>query len=416
VAVSPDGARLRSLDGVRGLAAVVVVLYHAYLLAQPHLYAASGDGRAHPGNLDWWLYLSPVSILTSGEQAVLVFFMLSGIVLTLPVIRATSFNWVAYYPRRVLRLYLPVVVSVALAAAFLLAVPRTATPMPSWQWDQNAHSFGLLPAVTAAALVNPAPQINGPLWSLSWEMAFSVALPLFVLLAAWTRRWWLVLLAAAVLASDVGSAADFSPLHYLPVFLIGVLAALHIERIAGAARRLDASPRRRLIWSALLAASILFITAFKALPTLLPDRLAWVTTAAGGLVVVGCMGLVFLAMGSSGAVRVLESRPVQRLGALSFSLYLVHVPLMLATAYLLGWDRWWLAILVAVPLSFLLATAFMTLVERPAHALSKRSGRLVEAWRPSNRQPRADDDARQALPSSTAAVVPDAAVVDGVES
>ncbi|KQM81432.1 hypothetical protein ASE68_16855 [Agromyces sp. Leaf222] len=365
---------------MRGLASVVVLLWHAFLIAQPHLADGLHEGGAAPGTPYWWLVDSPLSILIAGEQAVLVFFLLSGIVLTLPVIRTPRYNWVAYYPRRILRLYLPVVVSVVLAAILLIVVPRAPTPIAAWQWTDNAHSFDPLGAVTAAALVNPRPAINGPLWSLTWEMAFSLALPLFVLIAVRVGRWWIAAVIGAVLLVDLGVVLDISPLKFLPVFLIGALAAVNIDGVMASARRLSDAPRHRMLWSSVLLASTLLMTAFKASSTLLAPEFAWVTTVLSGFVIVGCMGLVFVSMGSGAARRVLESRSVQWTGRLSFSLYLVHVPLMIAISYAFGWDLWWLAILVSVPLSFALAAAFTKLVEQPAHTLSKGVGRTVDRW------------------------------------
>ncbi len=75
--------RIRALDGLRGLAAVVVILHHV-LLVDNWFANALLTFEAQPSN-DWkaWVYYTPLHIFFAGTEAVLVFFMLSGIVDTL---------------------------------------------------------------------------------------------------------------------------------------------------------------------------------------------------------------------------------------------------------------------------------------------------------------------------------------------
>ena len=87
---SGSRGRIASLDGLRGLAAATVLFTHVLLAGIAfHAY----DARDAP--------------VWAGNVAVGVFFVLSGFVLTLPSTRRAE-NWVAYYPARLLRLYLPV--------------------------------------------------------------------------------------------------------------------------------------------------------------------------------------------------------------------------------------------------------------------------------------------------------------------
>src|SRR5690606_25572931 len=115
---APRGQRISSLDGLRGIAALVVLLYHLTLVARPFLET----GRT--SNAWWWITETPLKLLTAGTEAVLVFFVLSGFVVALPAFRA-GFNWVGMLTGRMLRLYLPVWASLALSVALLQLVPRT---------------------------------------------------------------------------------------------------------------------------------------------------------------------------------------------------------------------------------------------------------------------------------------------------
>lgn len=86
--------RLSSLDGLRGIAAVVVLIHHA-LLTLPQLADAyyDMDGLSEI-SLAWILTYTPLHVFWAGAEAVSLFFILSGIVLTLPVLRARGrFTW-----------------------------------------------------------------------------------------------------------------------------------------------------------------------------------------------------------------------------------------------------------------------------------------------------------------------------------
>lgn len=100
-----------------------------------------------------------------------------------------------------------------------------------------------------------------------------------------------------------------------------------------------------------------------------------------GLAGVGAIGVVVLAIGSPLARRVLETRWSQWLGRVSFSLYLVHVPVITALGYLLGERRWWLVILLALPASLLLSALFHRVVEVPTHRLARGVGRRMARLR-----------------------------------
>ncbi|MET0975864.1 MAG: hypothetical protein ABWX82_09370, partial [Leifsonia sp.] len=62
------------------------------------------------------------------------------------------------------------------------------------------------------------------------------------------------------------------------------------------------------------------------------------------------------------------------LGAISFSLYLVHVPVLIFASYALRALPQPVVLLVAVPCAFGIAIAFHRFVERPSHVWSRAVG------------------------------------------
>lgn len=348
---------------MRGIASLVVVVYHCSLIAMPHL----------DGTLVTWLTQSPAKIAFAGTEAVLVFFVLSGFVVALPVLRE-GFSWSRYYPTRVLRLYLPVWASLVLATALVALVPRDASTMPegSWMHDAQATTVTWGSFFDEAALATTSYDINNVLWSLRWELIFSLALPLFVGMALLLRRHALLAAAAACVLTVVGRIVDVEALVYLPVFLLGTLMAARIDDLLAWVRR----PRAAWFWPALTSVALaLLIASWLTRPIAAPGsvlgRSMW------GLAGVGASLIIICAMGWPGLRGMLERRVPQWLGRVSYSLYLIHVPLLATLAYLWGSEQWALVAAVGLPASMLLAAAFHRIAEAPAHRLARMVGSAV---------------------------------------
>ncbi|WP_194422161.1 acyltransferase family protein [Microbacterium abyssi] len=363
--------RISSLDGIRGWAALVVVTYHCSLIAMPHL----------DGTLAAWLTQSPSKLAFAGTEAVLVFFVLSGFVVALPVLR-DGFSWTRYYPTRVLRLYLPVWGSVVLATALIALLPRDAATMPEDSWMQNTQATRVTWGTffDEALLLTKSYDINNVLWSLRWELIFSLALPVFVGLALLLRRHAMIAAAVACALTVVGRIVDVEALVYLPVFMLGTLMAVRLDDLLAWVQR----PRRRAFWPCLTALALaLLIASWLARPVAAPGtvlgRTMW------GLAGVGAVLVIVAAMGWPRLRHLLEGRVSQWLGRTSYSLYLVHVPLLGTLAYLWGSDRWAMVAVVGIPASLLLAAAFHRFLEAPAHRLARYVGTVASERLPLTR-------------------------------
>ena len=92
------------------------------------------------------------------------------------------------------------------------------------------------------------------------------------------------------------------------------------------------------------------------------------------LVGVGAAGIILCAIGFVSFENFLNTRGSQFLGKISFSLYLIHVPIIATLAYALGDAQWWLVGIIGIPLSIGAATVFHRYVEVPSQRLAKRVG------------------------------------------
>ncbi|TFB71608.1 acyltransferase [Cryobacterium sp. Hz9] len=370
----PTG-RLTSLDGLRGVAALVVMFHHLYLVAVPSIVAAGGS---QPGSVYWWVSRTPLKILTAGSEAVLVFFVLSGLVVALPALRKSRYSWAGFLSGRIARIYLPVWASLAIGTALIWLLPRDlgAVTPGSWLATSNAASTTPASLLNQMSLTAASYGVNNVLWSLRWELAFSVLLPLFAAVAFLVRRRWLLALCVALALSLLGLVTNIDALRYLPVFFVGTLMAVRLDAIREWTRRRLQRPHARLWGIVLVVGSLLLLVAgWLAQPIAVPGTLPGRVFTQ--LAVCGAAGLVLAAVGVPFLRRALESRPSQWLGRVSFSLYLVHVPILASLSFLLGDDKWWLVALITIPLALLVAWGFYLAFERPSHRLARHTSQIV---------------------------------------
>jgi peptidoglycan/LPS O-acetylase OafA/YrhL len=215
---------------------------------------------------------------------------------------------------------------------------------------------------------------------------FSVLLPVVVVAAvAMKRRLWV----AGAVCFLVSSCAPLIPRDraqevflYLPMFGVGVALAAYETRFRESRWFED----RPWLAGAALFACLAGITARYPL-----DGLATLAGAGGNVAAVAsnavmlgsAAGLLVLALANRPFARALSRGPVLWLGQRSFSLYLVHEPIVVALAFafrLTGTPAWFVVLALVVSLS--VTAAFYRLVELPtiriAHRVASRPSVVEE--------------------------------------
>lgn len=353
-------SRYSGLDGLRGLAALVVLIHHCALVS-PQLSAAvdsNGTGSFEPWV--WWTTFTPLHLLWAGHEAVYTFFILSGFVLALPFLRDSPPSWATYYPKRLVRIYLPVWASLVIALLMAWTVPRTAGSELSY-WV-NLHDEP--PHVLADAfLLRGAGLLNSPLWSLQWEMLFSLLLPIYVIGARKLGSYGPPGLLGIFILMAVGNLMRSPLLVYMSMFGVGVLMAAQREVLERWGRKIGP-----LAWLSLIAASITLLCSRWLFPQL-PVAIAM--AALGGAL------LIFAFLAWQPAISLGNGSLVRWLGMRSFSLYLIHEPIVVSVTFALRSNNAFLVAMLALPLSLLVTEAFFRLMERPSHRLAQAAGRVI---------------------------------------
>lgn len=361
--------RLLALDGLRGIAAFVVVLHHLLLIAEP---VSAPSGEPPPLSVWWWLERTPFKLLTAGREAVIVFFVLSGLVVVLPALKRVDFSWPGLLASRFVRLFLPAWAAIAFASLLLLVVPRVPAQVTggSWLARQVPHDWRWQTLVGQWSLmIGGVPQDN-VLWTLRWELGFSLVLPAFVVVAALLQRWWLPTGAAAIGLCVAGTVSGIDALGYLPMFFLGTLVA---TRLLALERWSESRAARRFLAVLLPVSALVLISQFLLAP-IVPGGTDG-AHAVSGMELLGAVGVVVCAAGATGFRRFLEGRVPQFLGRISFSLYLVHLPVLATLAFLLGDWNWPAVGFIGVPLALLAGWGFYRLIEKPLHKVARRAKR-----------------------------------------
>ena len=366
-------ARLTELDALRGIAALLVLAHHALQLL-PRVDHPDIPGV---GFLRYTLTeLTPLRILETGRGAVLFFFVLSGYVLTRALLRNGSPGLAAFAAQRSLRLMLPVAASVLLSIClwWTLAVPALPT---SWE-DRSLYTWLESPTATQAvsnALLladSEAMRLNVVLWSLVHEWRLTLLLPLVLLFRS-----------------------------RVPLFLALVLCASWLGIMAGATENrvlLGLGPHGTIAATLYFAAGVgggaaLALWFGTEMPVL--SRNAWRAAAIGCValfgmasdlaIYAGAVLLIVLARQPGRFRAALRCGPFAWLGGISFSLYLVHVPVLVASVHLLhdAWPPPAIALVGSVA-AILVAALFLHLVEVPSRGLARWAERRLArpGWRP----------------------------------
>lgn len=171
--------KLKHLDGLRGLAAFVVVLSHFAVVFYPALYTANPRETRFVSQLDIIIAGTPLNVLYNGNFAVCIFFILSGYVLTYKFFRdkdPESLKSGAF--RRYCRLLVPVLFSNILVFALMklslfyniqVGNITKSTWWFSGAWTFKPGIFDVLKESFFGVFVLEQCEYNPVLWTMTYE-------------------------------------------------------------------------------------------------------------------------------------------------------------------------------------------------------------------------------------------------------
>jgi peptidoglycan/LPS O-acetylase OafA/YrhL len=315
----PASHRVLWLDGIRGAAALFVVLHHIWSMSWPSFPSNSG-----PAWLGWLLY---------GHMAVAIFIVVSGVSLALAPLRnggRLSGGVPRFLRRRAWRI-LP-----AYWAALILSVLITAVFLRP---ELGSGAIGKSLAVHGLLLQNLVGSVppNGAFWSIAIEWQIYFVFPLILLLGRRSSLLTAVLITmvavllaheAAGLGGPLEKIDGFTP-QFLALFALGAFAVW----LAGGDRAVKL--RRPLAALALVALGAFVLLAIAEGSEWVVAQFFWMDLLFG----LGVAALLALMHGGglAPARRVLASRLALFVGLFSYSIYLIHAPILaLLLKYVFG--------------------------------------------------------------------------------
>lgn len=359
-------SRYPEVDGLRGFACLAVVAHHCYF---------------YGGRYQWPFGLP--TLLSYGYLGVEIFFVLSGFCLANPMIkRAPGENrWGRYAlrrARRILPAYWAWVLILTLVSVLIARYPVSQLTDPAFLIVPNVRQFFYVFSLVAVWFV-PV------FWTLTVEARWYCLLPFYIML--WRRIGNVGLVAVSIAVSVAFAFATdhlaprarflIGPLPlFLPLFAIGIsLASLH--------RTISRTPSRGMI--IFLRGSLLLSIGL----------VGWLTPAHPELTFTYRRllpgGLLATSLTAAGLFdpelrKIFASRFIVAVGLISYSLYLIHLPLIdlihrwTAT---FAWPEWQQLLFYqgfVLPLCVLAAYPFYVAFERPflRVAASDRTAVLID--------------------------------------
>lgn len=293
--------RLQYLDGIRGVAAMMVVIFHCI--------------NCH------WAY-TPIAkfslFIFNGADAVSLFFVLSGLVLSLHFFNgtydATSFDYKKYIIKRFFRL-MPVFWFVIILSYFYYHFSDFSNQLFWSNILNNTHKIGnqlLLIRGHLDAICLPA-------WSLSVELVLSIILPIFIFTYLYNKKYLYFMLFFVIIVSN----------NYFSIFtfhfILGIILAANFKSISQRSVSIIENNLPLIFVISVVLFSTRQLLKLITIPTyLLNWNMEFLQLDTFFFTALGSFGLLILSIRSSKVQSFFNNKIILFFGKISYPIYLIH--------------------------------------------------------------------------------------------
>ena len=376
-----QGNRLLALEGLRGVAALVVVLFHSLLIFYPAFYYGMNPAFALLRNskVDGFLYGNPLSVFLSGTFAVAIFFVLSGFVLTIGFFQTNDQAILRKLAaKRYIRLMLPALASIVLVW-FLLSLGLgahkgqvAAISGSTWLaniWPLSPNLGNALMQGLRSIFSSGDVTYNPVLWTMQYELIGSFLVFLIAIIFKEARFRWVIY--GLIILGTIQT--------WYAAFMIGlVLADLYSSKTFPFSR-----PSKALMVFILFVG--LFLGGYPYIEVggtvYQTMHIGWMSDVENQTVylTLGAALLLIATLTLPPVTRAFSSRPISTLGKYTFSVYLTHMPVIfIVTTSLFLWLHTFMgfnaaagvSIVMTFPIIALVAYMFERYIDAPSIRLS----------------------------------------------
>jgi peptidoglycan/LPS O-acetylase OafA/YrhL len=367
--------RLHFLDGIRGICALYIATYHA------QLYTGHNDYK----DINFGVVKSLSLLFSFGYLAVPIFIVLSGFCLAIPVANSESPNikggFTKYIGRRAKRILPPYYFALFMFIIMIWAIPILKIESHT-AWDSKIP-MDTMAIVSHVLLIqnfnlNWVFKIDGPLWSVATEWQLYFAFP--VLIYLWKKIGLINVTVLSILVSLIISAfllpAKVMHLWFLGLFSLGILGA----NITFSKEPKWQKFREDFPWRIFTNITLLVVTIFVVIgehKNMSPKILETLIGFGAITLIIHYSTIEIYTDQKPVFLRLLNSKFLMILGTFSYSVYLIHSPLLglfnLLTLRIpmTALSRWIIMEAVAVPVAVGISYVFYLLIERkfmPGHS------------------------------------------------
>ena len=329
--------RILSLDSTRGIAALIVVIYHFIRdLPEGYDYVYS-----KPDSLVGFLFkYTPLHLFWDGENAVIYFFILSGFVLSIPYLTRDHCSFKENFHKRFIRLYIPYIFAMLVSITLLIILFNVKSQInlsPAF-----GNRWATIPTITELISYGlfidyNATNVNGAVWSLVHEFRISIFIPFITIYLvkakpkkSLTRAVPILMISYLVIRMIPSFGSEYvaylrlsflNTVYFSIFFLSGILLAYSAESIKNKLKQSNKLSILMIVTGVLLIESKWMLLA---LNVNLPNKFNQIVSGFGFVILLTCV------LVSPGIQKTLEHPVLLYFGKISYSLYLTHMVTMAA--------------------------------------------------------------------------------------
>ncbi|WP_026827393.1 acyltransferase family protein [Exiguobacterium artemiae] len=397
------GHRYEEFDSIRGIASLSVLFHHC-LIVVPIFYAA----HLHQQNSDMLVNVfsnSPLHVVWAGHEAVILFFVLSGFVLSLPILNGKPLQYKSYLIKRFCRIYLPYIFVMVLSYTFYMIyknfnlIDNFSESTSIWfntMWSENPDFKSLISIILM--LGYGTHNLNTVTWSLIHEMRISIFFPFIILfvnkknplkffviaISVLFSIWLLFMFVSNLGLSEVVSYLFYSvgyTFYYSIFFVFGGMLARYRSKLSNVFYKAKIEMKIFAILLFIFGYTIEWNTTF--ISYLKYSEVLNIKLLVNFLIdftIAFSVCLLFIIVLGSGLFKsILKRQELLYLGKISFSLYLIHpISLMMLIHLFKETLNLEFLILISALLSIIFAHFLYKYIEIPTITLGKKLSKSSE--------------------------------------